>query len=138
MKLSVATMKKQFNKLCDPSQFYLVLSLVSLIVYLLNMFDHDDKANTVIGIVIQFVVVLVWTCVLNWVCSFKHGSKISWFLVFLPLIMTIGLLLVIYHLIDKLGLTKEDIMDMVESGNLDKLNELSNEADDDSELEELY
>ena len=138
MKLSVATMKKQFNKLCDPSQFYLVLSLFSLIVYLLNMFDHDDKANTVIGIVIQFVVVLVWTCVLNWVCSFKHGSKISWFLVFLPLIMTIGLLLVIYLLIDKLGLTKEDFMDMVEAGNLDKLNELSNEADDDSELEELY
>ena len=138
MKLSVATMKKQFNKLCDPSQFYLVLSLFSLIVYLLNMFDHDDKANTVIGIVIQFVVVLVWTCVLNWVCSFKHGSKISWFLVFLPLIMTIGLLLVIYHLIDELGLTKEDIMEIMESGNLDKLNELPNKADDDSELEELY
>ena len=138
MKLSVATMKKQFNKLCDPSQFYLVLSLFSLVVYLINMFDHDDKANTMIGIVIQFVVVLVWTCVLNWVCSFKHGSKISWFLVFLPLIMTIGLLLVIYHLIDELGLTKEDIMEIMESGNLDKLNELSNKADDDSELEELY
>ena len=138
MKLSVATMKKQFNKLCDPSQFYLVLSLFSLVVYLINMFDHDDKANTMIGIVIQFVIVLVWTCFLNWVCSFKHGSKISWFLVFLPLIMTIALLLVIYHLIDELGLTKEDIMEIMKSGNLDKLNELSNNNEDDSELEELY
>ena len=138
MKLSVGTIKKQFNKLCDPSQFYLVLSLFSLVVYLINMFDHDDKANTVIGIVIQLVVVLVWTCVLNWVCSFKHGSKISWFLVFLPLIMTIALLLVIYHLIDELGLTKEDIMEIMKSGNLDKLNKLSNNNEDDSELEELY
>jgi len=91
-----------------------------------------------IGIVIQFVIVLVWTCVLNWVCSFKHGTMVSWFLVFLPLIMAVGLLLVIYHLIDKLGLTKEDIMDIMKSGNLDKLNELSNSNKDESDSDVLY
>ena len=129
MKLSVATMKKQFHKLCSPSQFYLILSLIGLVMYLVNMLEHKNKMNTASGLVMQVVVVVIWTCILNWVCSVKYGEKIAWTLVFLPFIMFIGILIVIYHMMDEMDLSKEDLQEMVDD---------AKKEDDDSELEELY
>ena len=84
---SVSSIKKSFNKLCAPAQFYLGMSLLGLVIYLVNMMEHRDKMATTAGIAIHSIVVLVWTCALNWICKKKYGEKISWFLVFLPLIL---------------------------------------------------
>ena len=121
MSSPVKDLKKSFNKLCGPAQFYLGISLISLVIYLVNMMEHRDMMITASGIAIQSVVVLLWTCVLNWVCTLKYGVKISWFLVFLPLILLIILLVVFYHMITTLGLQKEDlekIMDVEDDDNL--------------------
>ena len=117
---SISNIKKSFNKLCTPAQFYLVMSLFSLIIYLVNMMEHKHKMMTTAGISIQAVVVLVWTCVLNWICSMKYGVKISWFLVFLPLILLLILLVVFYHMIDTMGLKKEDLRQLINEEDEDK------------------
>ena len=120
MGLSVASVKKDFSKLCAPAQFYLAMSLVSLVIYLINMMEHKDKMTTVSGMAIQSVVVLVWTCVLNWICKMKYGVKISWFLVFLPLLLLIILLVVFYHMIDTMGIKKEDLKEILEGDDDEK------------------
>tara|TARA_B100000073_G_C23329976_1_gene410330 strand:- start:123 stop:539 length:417 start_codon:yes stop_codon:yes gene_type:complete len=114
---SVSSGKTMFKKLCGPAQFYLVLSLISLILYLVQMLQSRNKMNTVTGLMIQTLVVIVWTYILNWVCSLKYGNKIAWFLVFLPLILLITMMIVLYHLIDTMGLTKEDIHRMINQQN---------------------
>ena len=119
MNLSIKGVKKSFNNLCSPAQFYLGLSIFSLVIYLVNMMEHKDKMITVTGIIIQSIMVLVWTCVLNWICTMKYGVKISWFLVFLPLLIVIILLFIFYHMIDKMGLTKDDLKQMIEESKED-------------------
>lgn len=128
MSLSVASSKKAFKKLCGPAQFYLVLSLISLLLYLIQMLESKNKMNTVMGFSLQVLVVVLWTCILNWVCSLKYGNKIAWFLVFLPIIFIFTMLIVVYHAIDTMGLTKEDIHKMINDG---KMNGGYNYEDDD-------
>ena len=130
MSSSVKDLKKSFNKLCGPAQFYLGMSLISIVIYLVNMMEHTNQMTTVSGIVIQSLVVLVWTCVLNWVCTLKYGVKISWLLVFLPLILVIILMVVFYHMIDTMGLKKEDIQKMLNNKDYNK----DDDDDDDDNL----
>jgi len=113
MKLSAASIKKSVKALCGPAQFYLVFSLVSLVLYLVNMLEHKNKMNTASGLSIQAIVVIVWTYILNWVCSMKHGDTIAWVLVFLPLIMLFTILIIMYHLIDTMNLNKDDLLDIL-------------------------
>tara|TARA_Y100000389_G_C17262082_1_gene413536 strand:+ start:383 stop:799 length:417 start_codon:yes stop_codon:yes gene_type:complete len=114
MNLSIKGVKQSLNNLCSPAKFYLGLSIFSLVIYLVNMMEHKDKMITTVGIIIQSIMVLVWTSVLNWICTMKYGVKISWFLVFLPLLIVIILLFIFYHMIDKMGLTKDDLKQMIE------------------------
>tara|TARA_Y100000389_G_scaffold23233_1_gene19818 strand:- start:3905 stop:4324 length:420 start_codon:yes stop_codon:yes gene_type:complete len=114
---SVASSKKMFKKLCGPAKFYLVLSLISLSFYLIQMVESKNKMNTLMGLSIQSLVVLVWTYILNWVCSLKYGNKIAWFLVFLPLLLLITMMILMYHMIDTLGLTKDDIYKIINQQN---------------------
>ena len=113
MKLSAASIKKSVKGLCGPAQFYLVLSLISLVLYLVNMLEHKNKMNTASGFTIQVVVVMVWTYLLNWVCSMKHGDTVAWVLVFLPLIILFTMLIIMYHLIDTMNLNKDDLLDLL-------------------------
>ena len=59
MKLSASSIKKSVKGLCGPALFYLVLSLISLVLYLVNMLEHKNKMNTASGFTIQVVVVMV-------------------------------------------------------------------------------
>ena len=92
------------------------------------MLESKNKMNTVMGFSLQVLVVVLWTCILNWVCSLKYGNKIAWFLVFLPIIFIFTMLIVVYHAIDTMGLTKEDIHKMINDG---KMNGGYNYEDDD-------
>jgi len=47
------------------------------------------------GLGIQVLIMLLWTYILNWVCSMKNGRQIAWFLVFLPFIL-LSLMLVFF------------------------------------------
>ena len=114
MGLSVASIKKDFTKLCTPAQFYLVTSLFGIVLYLVNMIEHKDIMKTTFGIVLQSVLLIIWTCVLNWICSLKHGNKLAWFLVLLPIILVIILLIILYTMMDKVDLSKEELIEILE------------------------
>jgi hypothetical protein len=85
-----------FGKLCDPAKFYLVLSFFSVILYLLNP-DKMGMSQTN-GVGVQVLIMLLWTYILNWVCSMKHGRNIAWFLVFLPFLLLFMLLVMLIKL----------------------------------------
>lgn len=125
MKLSISSVKKTFQKLCGPAQFYLVLSLLSLVIYLVQMLEHRDKMNTATGLTMQAIIVIVWTAILNWVCSLKYGNKVAWFLVFLPIILLFTMLIVFYHMVDTMGITKQELQTMVSELNEDSCEECS-------------
>ncbi len=126
MKLSISGVKKTFHNLCGPAQFYLVLSLLSLVIYLIQMLEHRNKLNTATGLTIQAIIVIVWTAILNWVCSLKYGNKVAWFLVFLPVILLFTMLIVFYHMVDTMGITKQELQTMVYELNEDSCEECSN------------
>jgi uncharacterized protein YacL len=106
-------LKKEFNKLCDPVKFYLLLSFASVVVYVIHLMGNSRKKYDAKEIVLHVALITIWTLILNKVCSFKYGVKISWFLVFLPVIFLIIVVLLAYHFMDKLKLTKDDLHKMI-------------------------
>ena len=95
-------------KMCKPAQVYLILSLISMTLYLISMLDVHDKVldvepegegihyYTLSGLVIKVIFTILWIYLLNYICQFKYGKKIAWFIVLLPFffmgLMLIGLL----------------------------------------------
>ena len=95
-------------KLCKPAQVYLVLSLISVMFYLVSMFDINSKVleaepdgdglhhYTGGGLCFKIIFTIFWIYLLNYICQFKYGKKIAWFIVLLPFffmgLMLIGLL----------------------------------------------
>lgn len=86
---------KLFNSLCQPAQFYLVISLVSFALVLIqnmgstNQFklgnfstQHDNPAQI---LVMNALYIVVWTWMLNWICTIN--PKISWVIVLLPFVL---------------------------------------------------
>jgi len=108
MKIAGFQIPDIISKLCLPAQVYLVLSLISLILYLVSMFDVNNKVLEVEpegegihhytsgGLVIKIIFTILWIYLLNYICQFKYGKKIAWFIVLLPFffmgLMLIGLL----------------------------------------------
>jgi len=114
MGLSVASVKKGIGKLCRPAQVYLVFSVVSMVMYLVTMLERRDLMATGLGITVQGLALLLWTCVLNWICKMKYGTGIAWFLVLLPLILLFILLIIFYELALLEIETTEDTKDIIE------------------------
>ena len=96
------------SNLCLPAQVYLVLSLISVMFYLVSMFDVNNRVleaepegegihhYTSGGLIIKIIFTILWIYLLNYICQFKYGKKIAWFIVLLPFffmgLMLIGLL----------------------------------------------
>ena len=95
-------------KLCKPAQVYLILSLISLTLYVISMLNVHDKVleaepegdgihhYTMGGLVVKIIFTILWIYLLNYICQFKYGKKIAWFIVLLPFffmgLMLIGLM----------------------------------------------
>lgn len=87
---SSKSLQKEFNKLCDPSKLYLILSFIGVIMYLIHFVEHTNAMYTLTGLLAQVIMMLLWTYILNWVCKIKkYGVALSWFLLFLPFILVI-------------------------------------------------
>ena len=93
------------NKLCLPAKVYLFLSLISIVLYMISIYNvHDTvieadpdgdgvEQYTVHGLLLNIIFTIVWVVVLNYICGFKYGKKIAWFIVLLPFFF-MGLMLV--------------------------------------------
>jgi len=110
-------LKKEFNKLCDPAKFYLVISLASVVVYIVHLMGKSRKQYSYKQLAIHIVLMVLWTLVLNKVCSFKYGVKISWLLVFLPILLLIAMMFFVVKMMDKLDLNKDDLHKMIKDVN---------------------
>lgn len=88
--------QKQYNKLCAPSQFYVVLSLISIAViliqnlanpskYCIGVYGCDLNFHNMVIFALKLVYVAFWAYVLDWICRLGY-DRISWFLVLLPFV----------------------------------------------------
>ena len=111
---------KAFEKLCSPAKVYLLLSFASVVVYCVHYFGKGKQMYSIQELGVQVIVMFIWTFVLNKVCTLKYGVKISWFLVFLPIIFMMIMLLFMATVVNKLDLTKEDVNQMLEKINKEK------------------
>jgi hypothetical protein len=70
-------MSKIFRKLCTPAKVYLVLSFISVVIYVMSMTSYgskikmlhgtDTQPHTLVGLVVQVVWVILWTALLNYI-----------------------------------------------------------------------
>ena len=93
------------NNLCMPAKVYLVLSIISIILYMVSMYNvHDTiieadpdgdgvEQYTQHGLIMNIIFTIVWIVILNYICKFKYGKKIEWFIVLLPFFF-MGLMLI--------------------------------------------
>jgi Na+/melibiose symporter-like transporter len=108
MKILGLPIPDMIMKLCKPAQVYLILSLISLTLYVVSMLNVHDQVlevepegegihhYTLSGLVVKMIFTILWIYLLNYICQFKYGKKIAWFIVLLPFffmgIMLIGLM----------------------------------------------
>lgn len=86
-----------YRKLCPPARFYLVLSVIALIIgFIQNLGNQKlfclgslgcSPSNTIYIYIFQIVYIAFWTWVLNIIC--KGGAPIfSWILVLIPFVLS--------------------------------------------------
>lgn len=66
--------------LCTPAMIYFVISIIYLII---NIFTNFN----IMSMVIRLLVILVWTWLLNFLCT-KGFTVISWLLIIVPFLMS--------------------------------------------------
>ena len=88
----------KYSQLCAPSRFYLVLSLLALVVCIFqnwaNMHTGRYRLGSIVMAVpsvllvlgIKLIGILFWAYVLNAICRDSRSSTISWLLVLAPFI----------------------------------------------------
>lgn len=72
--------QSMMSNLCAPAKLYGIVSLVSIAGLLSN-----QQIGAALG---QTAFAAIWVFVLNWICQ-EGWSGLSWFLVFLPIIVVI-------------------------------------------------
>ena len=108
MKILGIPIPDMIMKLCKPAQVYLILSLISLTLYVISMLNVHEQVlevepegegihhYTLGGLVVKTIFTILWIYLLNYICQFKYGKKIAWFIVLLPFffmgLMLIGLM----------------------------------------------
>ena len=105
MKILGFTVPDMIMKLCKPAQVYLILSLISLTLYVISMLNVHEQVlevepegegihhYTLSGLVVKMIFTILWIYLLNYICQFKYGKKIAWFIVLLPFFF-MGLILI--------------------------------------------
>ena len=123
MKILGITIPDMIMKLCKPAQVYLILSLISLTLYVVSMLNVHDQVlevepegegihhYTLSGLVVKMIFTILWIYLLNYICQFKYGKKIAWFIVLLPFffmgLMLIGLIYAVSFFALQNGKNKE-------------------------------
>jgi hypothetical protein len=80
--------------LCTPALIYFILSIFAII----NMFFFNFE---IITILINVICMLIWTWILNYLCSVGY-SGVSWFLVLLPYIVMFLMVILAGSLLKKI------------------------------------
>jgi len=68
------------SSLCTPAMIYFVIAIIYLIINIFTSFN-------IMSMVIRLLVILVWTWLLNFLCT-KGFTVISWLLIIVPFLMS--------------------------------------------------
>ena len=93
---------EQFNGLCRPAQFYVILSVFSLVAilvqnvmepnrYCLGSYSCKLNFSRVFMFVAKALYMLMWTVILQSLCKTGYES-LSWFIVLVPFVLMFVLL----------------------------------------------
>jgi hypothetical protein len=80
------SMSSTNSSYCTPAQIYLVFAIIVMIVTCIKV------KPTIVSVIIHSIYIIIWTVVLNYLCSIGHPG-ISWFLLFLPFLVIIGIII---------------------------------------------
>lgn len=83
------------SNLCTPALIYLIISSITLLFIFMQQF-------TVLTIALKVSFVIVWTWLLNYICS-KGYTGISWAMVLLPYIVMFGFLALVLEFTNKIN-----------------------------------
>jgi len=97
---------KTYYSLCTPAKVYFLISLTSVLAlvaqnisspmkYRVGKYSVNLPHNNVIFFVFKFLYIVLWTFILNELCS-RGWKDLSWFLVLFPILLMfvlIGLLI---------------------------------------------
>ena len=72
------------TKICTPATFYLLISLISLFIYV-SCFRKIYTQRY--HIIIHILAIFIWSYILNIICDINYGITISWILVLTPIIL---------------------------------------------------
>ena len=93
----IMNIKKIYSKLCSPAQFYVVVSLISLVIlgvynfkrpyeYTVGDYSTGLSFNNLFLFVLKLFYIVGWTWVLNKFCHWGW-SPVSWLLVLMPFML---------------------------------------------------
>ena len=87
---------KRINKLCNPAYVYLVISVLSVILMIIENIGNtssfkfggyeNNVSSTAIVFIFQVMYISFWTFVLDSIC-YSGYKNISWLIVLLPFIL---------------------------------------------------
>ncbi len=87
---------KKINNLCKPAYVYLVISVLSIIIMIIQNVGNtntfcvgnytNDVSSTALVFIAQILYTAFWTFVLNSIC-YSGYKNISWIIVLLPFIL---------------------------------------------------
>lgn len=93
------------TKLCPPAEFYLVISMIALVMMSFQNIGNKDMyclgeyscvvPNTISIFFIKLVYILFWTWLLNIICK-GGASWLSWVIALFPLILFFTLLSLLF------------------------------------------
>ena len=93
---------KTFKKLCKPSQFYLFISLTSIVVmlmqnlsdsskYCVGDFECDLPYHNIFVFLSKIAYIIVWTIIFDSLC--KNGYKsLAWAIILVPVMLMFALI----------------------------------------------
>ena len=93
MKIFGINIPREIENLCTPALIYLILSLVSIVIYLSSMININNQIKeidsknesihqyTICGLIMKIIFIIIWVYLLNYLCKFKFGRKVAWFIV---------------------------------------------------------
>jgi len=90
-------LRKQFNKLCRPSQFYLFVSLLSILIiglqnltnpnkYCVGNYQCDIQFPNLLIFISKLIYVFVWAVIFDSLC--KNGyTNLAWAIILVPVVL---------------------------------------------------
>jgi hypothetical protein len=97
-----------FKKLCEPAKLYLVVSAIFLVLAIFSRISA-------LTLVVKGVFILIWTMVLNWMCS-KGFKGLAWVIVLLPFVF---LFMAMFTTMDMMGMRYDGFLGVSSRTNRD-------------------